>query len=149
MCLISAKRLVKLNFVDNTIKLGIDNFEINQEKEVFSSFDFYDYKLYDALNVELNFDEYTKNRVIVYTDSKGVSSNVDNVNMNKIGVYKIQEQIIYGDEASYPLAYEIVVKDTKAPVLVLDGSNEIVVKKGEKIECWFSKKRRNYKGKIH
>lgn len=131
---VQQKRYVKLEFVDNTIKLGVDNFEGERVLEVHSDFELYNYKFYNSLNVEVTFDSYSILRTIDFEDMNGNISNSDSVYTNKLGTYTIREQLLHGEEASFPIVYKVVVKDTKAPTLTLNGDKEIVVKKGEDVK---------------
>ena len=126
-------RIVKLKFIDNSLKFEFDDFNASEEVAVFGEFVEKQYKVFDSLNIEISQDLIVKSKEILFVNQKGETSKVDEIDTNKVGVYKVSEIARYNEVSSYPLKYEVKIIDSVAPSIKLKISEKMVVKKGDDI----------------
>ena len=124
-------RLVKVNYIDQSHKYQIEGFEYKNEVDVGDKYVPFVYKYMSNLNAEINSNDIVKEISIVFKDKNGHEKIVNAIDTNVLGVYTIRESFAYGDATSFPLEYEVAIVDTIAPVIRLDGKDEIIIRPGE------------------
>lgn len=128
---IDQSRFVKINYIDNTNKYFVDNFNVNNKVNVGEFFNDFEYKYFSNYNVEINKEDLDIVRKILFEDKDGNVSVVENIDTSVLGKYTVTESFIYGTTGSFPLSYVVDVVDSIAPLIRLKGKDRIVIKIGE------------------
>ena len=124
-------RLVKINFIDNSNKYVIEDFKYDSKVNVGEQFVGFTYKYLSNLNVNINPENITAKRKIMFEDADGNVKEVTMINTDVLGKYIVTESFEYDSASSFPLSYVVDVVDTTAPVIRLNGKEEIKINVGE------------------
>ena len=124
-------RLVKINFIDNSNKYSIDNFNYENKVNVGEQFVEFNYKYLDNLNKNIDAANIVSKRKIMFEDVTGNIKEVTVINTSVLGKYTVTESFEYNTVNSFPLNYIVEIVDTVAPVIRLNGKEKIELVVGD------------------
>ena len=141
-------RLVKLKYIDNSVKYKINEFEVNRTFSVDSKYKEFEYAYLNNLNVGIDSDKVKVTKEIKFEDKNGYLKEVDFIDTSVLGKYYITESFEYETSFSFPLNYEVEICDLDAPVVRLNGSKEIILEVGSSFVDPFAVATDNYDSKL-
>lgn len=124
-------RLVKINFMDNSNKYVIDNFNYENVVNVGEQFVEFNYNYLDNLNRPIDPNNVVGKRKIMFEDVNGNVKEVTLINTSVLGKYTVTESFAFGEGNSFPLTYVVEIVDTIAPVIRLNGKDKIELAIGD------------------
>lgn len=129
------ERYVLFNLLDNSLKYKFnETFESVKEVNVNSSYKMHTYSFYDSVGAKIGSNLVTEQKTIKYTNLSGVTKTVTTIDTSKLGTYVVSMSYTANGSSSFPLEYTVIVKDSEAPVIKVEGDKNITIKVGEEFD---------------